>query len=153
LSRPASAAAGRPRAISPLPPGGGFLHLGQPVPLCIMEVINRTGGPDMVASDRLRIFAGSSKPELARRSCEALRPPLRNIKRSRFKSGERYCLYEETIRNSDVFLVQAFSHRITEHLMELLIRIDAAKRASARTINRGVPYYGSSRQERKTAPR
>jgi len=107
----------------------------------------------MVASDRLRIFAGSSNPELARRICEELGQPLGKIKLSRFKSGEIYCLYQETIRNCDVFLVQTFSHPINEHLMELLIMIDAAKRASARTINLVVPYYGYSRQERKTAPR
>ncbi|MEX2414990.1 MAG: ribose-phosphate pyrophosphokinase, partial [Paenibacillaceae bacterium] len=75
------------------------------------------------------------------------------IKLSRFKSGEIYCLYEESIRNCDVFLVQTFSHPINEHFMELLVMIDAAKRASARTITLVVPYYGYSRQERKAAPR
>lgn len=107
----------------------------------------------MVASDRLRIFAGSSNPELARRICNELGQPLGKIKLSRFKSGEIYCLYQETIRNCDVFLVQTFSHPINEHLMELLVMIDAAKRASARTINLVLPYYGYSRQERKSAPR
>lgn len=107
----------------------------------------------MVASDRLRIFAGSSNPELARRICNELGQPLGKIKLSRFKSGEIYCHYQETIRNCDVFLVQTFSHPINEHLMELLVMIDAAKRASARTINLVLPYYGYSRQERKSAPR
>lgn len=106
-----------------------------------------------MASDRLRIFSGSSNPELARRICNELGQPLGKIKLSRFKSGEIYCLYEETIRNCDVFLVQTFSHPINEHLVELLVMIDAAKRASARTINLVLPYYGYSRQERKSAPR
>lgn len=106
-----------------------------------------------MAGDRLRIFAGSSNPDLARRICNELGQPLGKVKLSRFKSGEIYCLYEETIRNCDVFLVQTFSHPINEHLMELLVMIDAAKRASARTINLVLPYYGYSRQERKSAPR
>ena len=104
-------------------------------------------------SDNLKIFAGSSNPKLAERICEELGLPLGKIKLSRFKSGEIYCLYEESVRNSDVFLVQTFSHPINEHLMELLVMMDAAKRASARTINLVIPYYGYSRQERKAAPR
>jgi len=102
---------------------------------------------------RLRIFSGSSNPALARRICAELGHPLGKVKLSRFKSGEIYCLYEESVRNCDVFLVQTFSHPINEHFMELLVMIDAAKRASARTINLVVPYYGYSRQERKAAPR
>ncbi len=104
-------------------------------------------------SDRLRIFSGSSNPKLAARICNELGQPLGRIKLSRFKSGEVYCLYEETIRNCDVFLVQTFAHPINEHLVELLVMIDAAKRASARTVNLILPYYGYSRQERKAAPR
>ncbi|GAB2691337.1 ribose-phosphate diphosphokinase [Paenibacillus thermoaerophilus] len=101
----------------------------------------------------VKIFSGSSNPKLAQAICKELGQPLGKIKLSRFKSGEVYCLYEETIRNCDVFLVQTFSHPINEHLVELLVMIDAAKRASARTINLIVPYYGYSRQERKSAPR
>ncbi|MDQ1911374.1 ribose-phosphate pyrophosphokinase [Paenibacillus sp. GD4] len=104
-------------------------------------------------SDKVKIFSGSSNPQLAERICRELGVPLGNIKLSRFKSGEVYCLYEESIRNCDVFLVQTFSHPINEHFMELLVMMDAAKRASARTINLVVPYYGYSRQERKAAPR
>jgi ribose-phosphate pyrophosphokinase len=104
-------------------------------------------------SDKLKIFSGSSNPKLAESICKELDLPLGKIKLSRFKSGEIYCLYEETIRNCDVFLVQTFSHPINEHFMELLVMMDAAKRASARTINLVVPYYGYSRQERKAAPR
>jgi ribose-phosphate pyrophosphokinase len=103
--------------------------------------------------NKLRIFSGSSNPDLAQRISDQLGQPLGKIKLSRFKSGEIYCLYEESIRNSDVFLVQSFSHPINEHLVELLVMVDAAKRASARTINLVVPYYGYSRQERKSAPR
>ncbi|CAM4472579.1 ribose-phosphate diphosphokinase [Paenibacillus tarimensis] len=104
-------------------------------------------------SDKVRIFSGSSNPLLAERICEELGVSLGKIKISRFKSGEVYVHYEETIRNCDVFLVQSFSHPINENFVELLVMIDAAKRASARTINIIVPYYGYARQERKAAPR
>lgn len=104
-------------------------------------------------SDKVRIFSGSSNPLLAERIGEELGVSLGKIKISRFKSGEVYVHYEETIRNCDVFIVQSFSHPINEHFVELLVMIDAAKRASARTINIIVPYYGYARQERKAAPR
>lgn len=103
--------------------------------------------------DNCKVFSGSSNPKLAERICVELGIPLGQIKLSRFKSGEVYCVYEESIRNCDVFLVQTFSHPINDHFVELLVMIDAAKRASARTINLVIPYYGYSRQERKSAPR
>jgi ribose-phosphate pyrophosphokinase len=106
-----------------------------------------------MSTDAMKIFSGTSNPKLAERICQELNIPLGKIKLSRFKSGEIYCLYEESIRNCDVFLVQTFSHPINEHMMELLVMIDAAKRASAKTISLVVPYYGYSRQERKAAPR
>ncbi|MEK4362848.1 MAG: ribose-phosphate diphosphokinase [Paenibacillus sp.] len=101
----------------------------------------------------LRIFSGSSNPKLAEQVCDKLGVQLGKIKLSRFKSGEIYVHYEETIRNCDVFLVQSLSHPINELFVELLVMIDAAKRASARTVNIIVPYYGYARQERKSAPR
>lgn len=104
-------------------------------------------------SEKLKIFAGSSNPLLAAQICERLGTTLGKIKLSRFKSGEIYVHYEETIRNCDVFIVQSFSDPINEHFVELLVMIDAAKRASARTVNVVVPYYGYARQERKAAPR
>lgn len=104
-------------------------------------------------SDKLRIFSGSSNQQLAERICTELGQTLGKIKISRFKSGEVYVHYEETIRNCDVFIVQSFSHPINENFVELLVMIDAAKRASARTVNIIVPYYGYARQERKAAPR
>ncbi|MFD0712196.1 ribose-phosphate diphosphokinase [Paenibacillus sp. GCM10027626] len=104
-------------------------------------------------SDKLRIFSGSSNPKVAEKISAELGLPLGKIKVSRFKSGEIYVHYEESIRNCDVFLVQSFSHPINDHFVELLVMIDAAKRASARTVNIIVPYYGYARQERKAAPR
>ncbi|RKP49800.1 ribose-phosphate pyrophosphokinase [Cohnella endophytica] len=104
-------------------------------------------------SSKLRIFSGSSNPLLANKIADHLGLPLGKIKLSRFKSGEVYVHYEETIRNCDVFLVQSLSHPINDYFVELLVMIDAAKRASARTINVVLPYYGYARQERKAAPR
>ncbi|NMO97196.1 ribose-phosphate diphosphokinase [Paenibacillus lemnae] len=101
----------------------------------------------------LRLFAGSSNPKLAADISEQLGVELGKIKVARFQSGEIYVHYEESIRNCDVFLLQSFSHPINEMFVELLVMIDAAKRASARTINIIVPYYGYARQERKAAPR
>ncbi|WP_040951718.1 ribose-phosphate diphosphokinase [Gorillibacterium massiliense] len=106
-----------------------------------------------MSGNRLKIFSGSSNPKLAEQISRVLGVPLGKTKLSRFKSGELYCLYEESVRNCDVFLVQTFSHPINEHFVELLVMIDAAKRASARTVNLVVPYYGYARQERKAAPR
>ncbi len=107
----------------------------------------------MYSSSKLRIFSGSSNPLLAGKIADNLGVPLGKIKLSRFKSGEVYVHYEETIRNCDVFLVQSLSHPINDYFVELLVMIDAAKRASARTINVVLPYYGYARQERKAAPR
>ena len=90
---------------------------------------------------QLRIFSGSSNPKLAADIAERLGVELGQIKLTRFMSGEIYVHYEESIRNCDVFLVQSLSHPINELFVELLVMIDAAKRASARTVNIIVPYY------------
>lgn len=102
---------------------------------------------------KMRVFSGSSNPKLAQDICARLGVELGSIKLSRFQSGEVYVHYEESIRNCDVFLVQSLSHPINEMFVELLVMIDAAKRASAHTVNIIVPYYGYARQERKSAPR
>ena len=107
----------------------------------------------MLDSESTKIFSGTSNPQLAERIAKELGIPLGKMNISRFKSGEVYCHYEESIRNCDVFLVQSFSQPINENFVELLVMIDAAKRASARTVNVVVPYYGYARQERKSKPR
>lgn len=103
--------------------------------------------------DMIKVFSGSSNRPLAEKMCSELGIELGRIKLSRFKSGEIYVHYEETIRNCDVYIVQSLSHPINEHLVELMVMVDAAKRASAKTITLVVPYYGYARQERKSAPR
>ena len=106
-----------------------------------------------MGTSHIKLFAGSSNPRLAEEICARLGIPVGAIKISRFKSGEIYVHYEESIRNCDVYLLQSMSHPVNEHFMELLVMIDAAKRASARQINVVLPYYGYARQERKSAPR
>ncbi|MFC6332568.1 ribose-phosphate diphosphokinase [Paenibacillus septentrionalis] len=101
----------------------------------------------------IKIFSGSSNRQLAQSVCEHLDVSLGNATISRLQSGEIHVSYEESLRNCDVFLIQSLSHPVNEHLVELLVMIDAAKRASAKTINIVMPYYGYARQERKSKPR
>ncbi|GKU79944.1 ribose-phosphate pyrophosphokinase [Paenibacillus sp. L3-i20] len=102
---------------------------------------------------KIKVFSGSSNEPLAIKVCEQLNMPLGKIAISRLQSGEIHVSYEESLRNSHVFLVQSLSNPVNEHLVELLVMIDAAKRASAKSINIVMPYYGYARQERKSAPR
>jgi ribose-phosphate pyrophosphokinase len=102
---------------------------------------------------QIKVFSGSSNRPLAEAICSRLNVPLGNAVISRQQSGEIHVSYEESVRNHDIYIVQALSHPVNEHLVELLVMIDAAKRASARTINIVMPYYGYARQERKSKPR
>ncbi|MCA0754773.1 ribose-phosphate pyrophosphokinase [Paenibacillus sp. N4] len=102
---------------------------------------------------KLKIFSGSSNIRLAEQLCKQLELPLGDVAISRQQSGEIHVSYRESVRSCHVFIVQSLSHPVNEHLIELLVMIDAAKRASAKTINIVMPYYGYARQERKSAPR
>ncbi|MBH5318273.1 ribose-phosphate pyrophosphokinase [Paenibacillus sp. GSMTC-2017] len=102
---------------------------------------------------KIKVFSGSSNEPLATNVCKQLNLPLGKIAISRLQSGEIHVSYEESLRNCDIFLVQSLSSPVNEHLVELLVMIDAAKRASAKSINIVMPYYGYARQERKSAPR
>lgn len=102
---------------------------------------------------KVKIFSGSSNKPLAEQLCKELNIPLGDISISRQQSGEIHVSYGESIRACDVFIVQSLSHPVNEHLIEMLIMVDAAKRASAKTVNIVMPYYGYARQERKSAPR
>ena len=103
--------------------------------------------------NHLKIFSGTSNPELARKICEYLAVPLGQIEIRRFSDGEIFVEIKENVRGADVFVVQSTCTPVNEHLMELLIIIDALRRASARRITAVIPYYGYARQDRKTAPR
>ena len=98
------------------------------------------------------VFSGTKSRYLAGKICAELNCPLGNLVVTTFADGEFEVSYEESIRGRDVFLVQS-TFPNSDNLMELLLMIDAAKRASARTINAVVPYFGWARQDRKSKPR
>jgi len=102
--------------------------------------------------DPCRIFAGNASVALAKSICEKLRVPLGDADVSRFEDGEVSARFNENIRGSDVFIVQA-TGAPADHLMELLVMLDAAKRASARRVTAVLPYFGYARQDRKDQPR
>ncbi len=102
---------------------------------------------------KMKLFTGSANPQLGQELADFLGIKLGSVSISRFANGEIYVRYEESIRGVDVFVVQPLANPVNENLMELLIMIDALKRASAGRITAIVPYYGYARQEKKTAPR
>jgi len=102
---------------------------------------------------RIVLVSGSSNPSLSNEISEYLDVPLVDPQLRRFANGEIYCEIEKNVRGSDVFLIQTLSHPVNDNLMELLIMIDALKRASAESITAVIPYYGYSRQDRKASPR
>ncbi len=101
----------------------------------------------------LRIFAGNSNPALAGQICESLGIALARSMVSTFSDGEIRVEISENVRGADVFIVQSGSRPVNDHLMELLVMIDALKRASARRITAVIPYYCYARQDRKNKPR
>lgn len=106
----------------------------------------------MSENNSFLIFSGTSSRYLAEKICKSLNCPLGNLVVTRFSDGEFAVSYEESIRGRDVFLVQS-TFPTSDNLMELLLMIDAAKRASARNIIAVIPYFGWARQDRKDKPR
>lgn len=102
---------------------------------------------------RIVLVSGSSNPSLANKISEFLDVALVDPQLRRFANGEIYCEIEKNVRGADVFLIQTLSNPVNDNLMELLIMIDALKRASASSITAVIPYYGYSRQDRKASPR
>jgi ribose-phosphate pyrophosphokinase len=101
----------------------------------------------------LKIFTLNSNPALAKEIAEIVGVDLGKSSVTRFSDGEIQINIEESIRGCDVYIIQSTSGPVNEHLMELLIMIDALKRASAKTINLVIPYYGYARQDRKARAR
>ncbi|ADG04848.1 ribose-phosphate diphosphokinase [Kyrpidia tusciae] len=102
---------------------------------------------------KLKVFTGNSNPALVREVVEHVGVELGRSRVTRFSDGEIQVKIEESVRGCDVFVVQSTSAPINENLMELLIMVDALKRASAKRINVVMPYYGYARQDRKARPR
>ncbi|WEK54275.1 MAG: ribose-phosphate diphosphokinase [Candidatus Cohnella colombiensis] len=101
----------------------------------------------------LKIFSGSSNPRLAQSIASHIGVELGKSVVNRFSDGEIHVRLNESVRGSDVYVVQSTSDPVNEHLMELLVMVDALKRASAKTINVVIPYYGYGRQDRKARSR
>ena len=102
---------------------------------------------------RLQVFAGNSNQPLAREIVAHLHQNLGRAFVGAFKNGETRVRLEENVRGSDVFVIQSLSNPVDHHVMELLIMIDALRRASSARITAVVPYYGYAKQEKKTAGR
>jgi len=107
----------------------------------------------MVRSRELKIFTGNANQALAREICQKMNIPLGNALVGRFSDGEINVQIVDNVRGMDVFIVQPTASPVNRNLMELLIMIDALKRASAMRITAVLPYYGYSRQDRKVQPR
>jgi ribose-phosphate pyrophosphokinase len=103
--------------------------------------------------NKLEIFTGNANPRLAQAICEELGKKIGGMMASRFSEGEIRIKIDDNVRGKDVFVVQPTCPPVNENLMELLIIIDALKRASAGRITAVVPYYGYARQDRKDQPR
>jgi len=101
----------------------------------------------------LKIFSGRAHPALAREICDYLRIPLGELTLYNFSDGENYCQIDENVRGADVFVVQPTCSPVNDHVMELLILLDAFRRSSASRITAVMPYFGYGRQDKKDKPR
>jgi ribose-phosphate pyrophosphokinase len=108
---------------------------------------------ELVAKKKLRMYSGTSHPELAKAVATNLGIELGHPNIRRFANGEIHCRFDESVRGCDVFIVQSHAEPINASIMEQLIMIDAAKRASAKRITAVCPYYGYGRQDRKAEGR
>jgi len=112
-------------------------------------------GEGLVATGygELKLFAGSAHPQLSKEIAEMLGLPLGQARLRRFPDSEVSFQIDENIRGADIFIVQPTSNPVDQHLMELMVMIDAFRRSSASRITAVVPYYGYARQDRKDKPR
>jgi ribose-phosphate pyrophosphokinase len=106
-----------------------------------------------MSHERLKVFAGNANRPLAEEICQALNKWVGEAMVKVFADGEIYVQINENVRGADVFVIQPTSTPVDRHLMELLLMIDALKRASAQRITAVLPYYGYARQDRKDKPR
>ena len=101
----------------------------------------------------LKIFSGRAHPALSQEICTYLGLPLGQLTLYNFSDGENYCQIDENVRGADVFVVQPTSSPVNDHVMELLILLDAFRRSSASRITAVMPYFGYARQDKKDKPR
>ena len=107
----------------------------------------------IIDGHNIKLFSLSANPQIAEETSQSTGIPISKIELNRFADGEIGIDIEETVRGYHCFLVQPTHEPVNEHIMELLITIDAMKRASAKNINVIMPYYGYSRQDRKSKSR
>ncbi|MCG8402437.1 MAG: ribose-phosphate pyrophosphokinase [Firmicutes bacterium] len=107
----------------------------------------------MSSRQRLKIFTGNANPALAEEIAQYLGVPVGAARVTRFSDGEIQVKINESVRGADVFIIQPTSEPVNEQIMELLVMVDAVRRASARRITAVIPYYGYARQDRKTRAR
>ena len=107
----------------------------------------------MPSFEDLRIFSGNSHPKLASDICDYLRIPLGECDVFKFSNDNTFVSFKENVRERDVFLVQTFCRPVNDHIMELLVMIDAAKRAAAGRITAVIPHYSYGRSDKKDQPR
>jgi ribose-phosphate pyrophosphokinase len=115
--------------------------------------MQQNGYLERMGENRAILFSGNGYPELAESIAERLDIGLGAVELIKFSGGEMYARYEQSIRGADVFIVQSLGQPVNDNLMELLVMIDAAKRASAESIVAVIPWFAYSRQDRKTKPR
>jgi ribose-phosphate pyrophosphokinase len=106
-----------------------------------------------VQTRRLKVFSCNSNPNLAKTICELIGIPLGDAQVGKFSDGEIHIQLNESVRGADVYVIQSTCDPVNQHLMELLVMVDALRRASAGTINVVIPYYGYARQDRKARAR
>ena len=108
---------------------------------------------EIITKKHLMIYSGTAHPELAQEISDYLQIPLSNVEIRRFASSEVYVRPKDSVRGADVFVIQTHAVPVNESIMEQLIMIDAMKRASAKRITAVIPYYGYSRQDKKSLSR
>ena len=108
---------------------------------------------ELTTKKRMQIFSGTAYPAFAREVADHLGMRLGEVDIHRFANGEIYCRMQENVRGSDVFLIQTHCEPVNANIMEQLVMIDAAKRASAKRITAVVPFYGYARQDKKARSR
>ncbi len=113
----------------------------------------QNGYLERIEENRLLLFSGSGYPELAEQIADRLDVSLGEVELTQFSNGEMYARYGQSIRGADVFIVQSLGEPVNDNLMQLLVMIDAARRASAERIVAVIPWYAYSRQDRKSKPR
>ncbi len=106
-----------------------------------------------MAINKIKIFSGNANPKLSQEICDYLNMPLGRATVRTFSDGEVFVEIGDNVRGADVFIIQPTCPPVNQNLMELLVMVDALRRASTRRITAVIPYYGYARQDRKAAPR